>query len=151
MPNKILVATVITLTWIAQLLRCSGMRLRTCSGPIMAVSNDENAKIISFDRPVSSIELSYEEAQHLANSLLRNGNSRLSENLRGLLESGFFNQPRTFVEIRSNINEQGITVRSASLHVLVNGLVEKGILLRDGKRRMFTYTVNLVSIPIKSQ
>jgi hypothetical protein len=117
----------------------------------MTVSNDENSKIISFDRPVSSIELSYEEMQHLAYSLLRNGNSKLSENLRSLLESGFFNQPRTFVEVRSAINEQGITVRSASLHVLVNDLVEKGILSRDGKRRMFTYVVNLVSLPTKAQ
>jgi hypothetical protein len=125
------------------------LRLKTSSGVGILVREGENDKLISFDRQVSTVELSYPEARHLAYSLVRNG-GRLSEKLRQMVESGFFQFPRSFADIRLAFQEEGIAVRSASVHVLVNGLVERGILLRDGKRRAYTYRMNLPKLHAKS-
>jgi predicted transcriptional regulator len=91
------------------------------------------------------MELTYEEARSLASALGKEKQVKLSKVMQQLTESGFFHDPRSFADIREKLQTYGIRVRSASLHVLVTNLVERGILVREGTRRSFTYTKPLVT------
>jgi hypothetical protein len=115
------------------------MEMDTEAGLKLRVANSEGGKIIAFERPTAAIELTLEEARRLAYVLGKEKQAKLSQAMLQLVNGGYFAQPKSFSEIRETLQGNGMRVRSASLHVLVTNLVERGTLKRNGERRSFTY------------
>jgi hypothetical protein len=115
------------------------MEMNTEAGVRIRVSNGESGKIVAFECPTATIELTDEEGKRLAYVLGKEKQAKLSQVVRQLLGDGYFTQPRSFTEIREALQGSGVRVRSASLHVLLTNLVERGTLNRKGERRSFTY------------
>jgi hypothetical protein len=115
------------------------VEIMTSSGVRILVRNGETGKLLSFDQPVATIELTYEEARRLAYAFAKEKQAKLSKGINQLLEDGYFRDPRSFSEIRERLLADGLRAKSASLHTLVTNLVERGILARNGSRRSFTY------------
>jgi len=115
------------------------MELTTEAGARVLVTMSENGRLLIFDRRVATLELTDEEALRLARALGREKQVRLSQVIHELIGNGYFAQARSFVDIRDRLRSDGLRVKSASLHVLVTNLTERGQLTREGSRRAFTY------------
>jgi len=117
------------------------MEIETASGVKVLVNGAETGKLLAFDRSISVVELTREEALCLAHALAREKQVKLSQAIRQLMESGYLNQPRSFGDIREKLRADGLRVKSPSLHVLVTNLAERGQLIRKGTRRAYVYTL----------
>jgi len=116
------------------------MEMNTESGIRLRVTNSEGGKIVAFEQPAATVELTIEEARRLAYVLGKGKQAKLSQSIQQLLSNGYFAQPKSFSDIRETLQANGIRVRSASLHILLTNLVERGSLKRKGERRSFRYS-----------
>jgi hypothetical protein len=116
------------------------MEIETASGVKVLVNGAEAGKLLVFDRSVSALELTREEALCIAHALGREKQLKLSQAIRQLMENGYLSQPRSFGDIREKLQADGLRIKSPSLHVLITNLAEKGQLMRKGTRRAYVYT-----------
>jgi hypothetical protein len=117
------------------------MELLTVSGKKLLVTNGERGKLLAFDGPVATVELTDEEALRLAYALGKQKQAKLTQSLRQLGDSGFLKEPRTFSDIKGRLESSGIVVKSSSLHVLLNNLVERKEVSRKGSKGAYAYSI----------
>jgi len=115
------------------------MEIETASGVKVLVNGAETGKLLVFDRSVSALELTREEALCLAHALGREKQVKLSQAIRQLMDGGYLSQPRSFSDIREKLRADGLRIKSPSLHVLITNLTERGQLIRQGTRRTYVY------------
>jgi len=117
------------------------VNLRVSSGVRVSINEDQGTKVLVFDQPVRALSLEPEEAAKIGASLYRDKRSAILPNLVTLVESGFFNTPRSFVEIRGALEELCPKVRPSSVVMSLATLNHKHIIRRTGKRRNYMYVV----------
>ncbi len=116
------------------------MELRLCSGVTVSIQENGSFKLLFFDRPVKAMELSKTESAQLGTLLLKgDGYSGVTAALRGLVQSGFFGNSKTFAQIRMELSSTGINAASTSLNRILTKLVEQGELSRSGNRGSYSY------------
>ncbi len=115
------------------------MYLKLANGVTVAIREDEGQKVLVFDQNVRAIALEPEEATQIGASLYRSKNTVILPNLVHLIESRFFDQARTFTDIRKELTKGVPNAKSSSLVMALNSLVAKQILIRSGKRGEFVY------------
>ncbi|NVM29192.1 MAG: hypothetical protein HWN65_10145 [Candidatus Helarchaeota archaeon] len=118
------------------------MNVETRTGIKISVINEENSnsKILMFDKPVQALELTLDEAIKLGTSMIRDKKIGITTELRKLKFNGYFKTPRSFKDIKNELQKTRITVKAASLNVILSKLVEKEELSRIGERRSYLYT-----------
>lgn len=116
------------------------MDIKTESGIKVSVARDLDAKILMFDKPVRILSLTELESRRLSASLNRDSKIRLTGGLRDLITNGFFKKEKKFSEIKGKLKSEGLKVKSGSLSVVLEKLVDRGELMREGKRRSYKYS-----------
>jgi len=119
------------------------MELEATSGVRVFISTGENGKILAFDRRVATVEFTQEEAVRLARSLVREKQAKLGQAIRQLIDNGYFEEPKSFADIRDRLQSIGLKIKSASLHVVVTNMVERGLLMRKGSPRSYVYVMEV--------
>jgi hypothetical protein len=116
------------------------MELLTLSGKKLLITNGERGKLLAFDSPVATVELTDDEALRLAYALGKQKQAKLTQSLRQLIDSGFLKKPKSFADVKNELEGNGIVVKSSSLHVLLTNIVERGELSRKGSKGAYTYS-----------
>ena len=115
------------------------MDVKTQSGIGVSIVEEKGSKILSFDRPVKAIELTKEESTRLGMSLVRDVQSGVTGEVRKLITSGFFNEPKKFGAIKSELKNRGISIKPSSLNVILIKMVERKEIIRIGQKRFYLY------------
>ena len=115
------------------------MDLKLCSGIKVSIQENGNSKFLLFDRPIKAMELSQEESTQLGSSLMKGSRLGVTAELRNLISSGFFVDPKTFANIKSELFQKGVQVKTTSLNTVLTKMVEKGELLKQGQRGSYLY------------
>jgi hypothetical protein len=116
------------------------MDLELTSGIKISIQESGNSKIVLFDKPVKTMELSGEESARLGAALKRNGRTGVTAELRNLIDAGFFKEPKTFHGIKTELFQKGVETKATSLNMLISKMVERGELTRIGKKGAYTYS-----------
>lgn len=116
------------------------MNMRTESGIKVSVTRDLDTKVLMFDKPVRILSLTDVESRRLSASLIRDSKTRLTGELRELINNGFFKKEKEFSEIKRKLRSKGLKVKSGSLSVILEKMVDRGELKREGKRRSYKYS-----------
>jgi hypothetical protein len=117
------------------------MELLTVSRRKVLITNGERGKLLAFDSPVATVELTEEEALRLAYALGKQKQAKLTQSLRQLLDSGYLKTPKNFSDIKDQLENDGITVKSSSLHVLLTNMVERREVTRKGPKGAYAYSI----------
>lgn len=115
------------------------MNLKLSSGVRISVQNNGISKLLLFDRHVRVVELTREESMKLGVSLTENQQTGVTAELRNLIESGFFSEPRSFRSIKTELFQRGVETKAASLNRILTKMIRKGELKRKGQRRSYLY------------
>ncbi len=115
------------------------MDLKLCSGIKVSIQENGNSKFLLFDRPVKTMELSQEESTQLGSSLIKGSRLGITSELRNLIMSGFFLDPKNFATIKSELFQKGVQVKATSLNTVLAKMVEKGELIKQGERGAYLY------------
>ncbi len=115
------------------------MNLKVSSGVRISIGEDQGTKVMIFDQPVRTLSLEPDEAAKIGASLYRDKRSAIFPSLVTLVESGFFDEPRTLVEIRSALKSFSPNLRPSSVVMSLTTLCHKRIINRTGKRRNYRY------------
>ncbi len=115
------------------------MEMKLTNGVRVSILDEEGQKVVKFDQPVRVIELDPREATHIGASLYRSKRITLLPYLLNLAETGFFETPRSFGEVKSKLSQLNIKATSGTVTMCLAALVNKGLLARTGKRRSYAY------------
>jgi hypothetical protein len=115
------------------------MQLKLANGVTVSIREDEGTKLLVFDHNVRAIALESTEATRIGALLYRSKNSVIFPTLVSLVESGFFDQPRTFVDVRNTMRSLNPNTKLSSLSMALSKLHEKKILSRTGNQRQYVY------------
>ena len=115
------------------------MNVKTNSGIEIFVEDTKKSKFIMFDKPVRTIELSREESARLGATLIRDSKIGITADLRKLVDESYFLKPKKFREIKEELYNHGVPVKSASLNVILTKMVERGELVRTGQKGFYLY------------
>ncbi|MFQ6051021.1 MAG: hypothetical protein ACE5K4_04955 [Candidatus Hydrothermarchaeota archaeon] len=118
------------------------MEMRTQSGLKITIFEEEGLKVISFNKPIKATGLTKEESIRLGTMLMRDVQTGITAEIRKLINEGFFKRERRFGEIKKELLSRGVPVKSASLNIVLNKMVEKNELLRTGEPRSYLYRQN---------
>jgi len=115
------------------------MDLKLGSGLKISVQENGDSKLLVFDKPVKMMELSLDESTKLGSSLIKGARIGITSELRNLIGSGFFSEPKTFSSIKTELFLKGVETRATSLNMLLTKMVERGELIRVGKKGTYKY------------
>jgi hypothetical protein len=115
------------------------MEIKTKVGVQVEVRANGSSKIMSFDKPVRSIELTNEESAHIGTLLSVHSKTGITTELRKLIIEKYFSTPRSFGDIRRQLHHKSIDVKSASLNTILGKMVERKELVRSGTRGAYLY------------
>lgn len=115
------------------------MEVKTKVGIKVEVESNGSSKIISFDKPVRSIELTKDESRHVGSLLTLGAKTGITAELRKLIIEKFFASPRSFRNIKEELHEKGVETKSASLNTILSKMVERKELVRVGTRGAYLY------------
>lgn len=116
------------------------MDIKVDSRVRISIVDDEGSKIMTFDRPVRIVEFTREEASRLGASLIRGHDQvGITAELRKLIDSGFFSEPKRLGEIKKELYHKGVPVKLASLNVVLSKLVGRRELGKSGQRGFYKY------------
>jgi len=116
------------------------MDLKLSSGIKVSIQENGNSKLVLFDKPVKVMELTIEESTRIGASLIKGGRMGITAELRNLIDSGFFSDPKNFSNIKAQLFLKGVETRATSLNMMITKMVEKGELVRTGKKGAYMYT-----------
>ncbi len=121
---------------------CQWLEIDAESGVKVKVEHGDNgSRLVMFSRPVKVLELSTEEATTVGSSLIRDRQTVLTPSLRALKQAGFFRKPRSFAEIKKELRERGLKIKSTSLNMALVKLVDRQEVARTGKTGSYLYQV----------
>jgi hypothetical protein len=115
------------------------MEIKTKSGIQVDVHLEGHSKILTFNKPVRSIELSKEESAHIGTLLGLNAKTGITAELRKLVIENYFAVPKSFGDIKKELHRKGVEVKSASLNTILGKMVERQELSRTGTRGAYLY------------
>jgi hypothetical protein len=115
------------------------LRIKTEANVQVSVMEEGDYKILCFDKPVRQIGLSKLEASSLGFALKQGKNYGITDELRTLIKEGFFKEKKRFSDIRSKLAELDIFPQPSSLNVVLNKMVTRGEILREGKPKGYKY------------
>jgi len=115
------------------------MEVKTKVGIKIEVQPNGASKIMTFDKPVRSIELTKDEARHIGNLLALEAKTGITAELRKLVIEKFFSTPRSFRDIKEELYKKGVEAKSASLNTILSKMVERKELTRLGTRGAYLY------------
>jgi predicted GTPase len=115
------------------------MKIKTQAGVSITISSEGASKIMSFDKPVRAVELTKEEMLQVSMALASDAKVGIAAEVRKLLLEGFFENPRSFADIKKVLAEKGVRVKSASLNTILNKMIERNELVKSGKRGSYLY------------
>lgn len=115
------------------------MEVKTTVGINVEVQSKGLLKIMTFDKPVRSIELTKDESAHIGSLLMLNAKTGITAELRKLLIEKFFSSPRSFRDVKNQLYKKGIEAKSASLNTILSKMVERQELIRIGSRGAYLY------------
>lgn len=113
--------------------------MKLSSGIRVSVQENGDSKLLLFDRPAKVIELTREESTRLGSSLLKGGRVGITAELRNLIDSGFFSEPKNFSGIKSELFLKGVETKATSLNMVLTKMVERGELIRIGEKGTYMY------------
>lgn len=115
------------------------MDLKLSSGLKVSVQENGDSKLLLFDRPVKVMELTREESTRLGSSLIKGGRVGITAELRNLIDSGFFSEPKNFGSIKTELFLKGVETKATSLNMMLTKMVERGELIRVGEKGAYMY------------
>jgi hypothetical protein len=115
------------------------MEVKTKVGIQIEVLANGSSKIMSFDKPIRSIELTNNESAHIGSLLTRNAKTGITTELRKLAFEKFFSSPRSFRDIKNQLHKRNVDVKSASLNTILGKMEERKELVRIGTRGSYLY------------
>ena len=115
------------------------MNLQLANGVKVTVREENGNKVLLFDQSVRALDLEPTEAAQIGASLYRSKNTIVFPVVVRLMETGFFNHPRTFKEVVGAVHGENPTIRANSVIMVLRILISKGLLSRTGKRRSYLY------------
>jgi len=115
------------------------MDLTLSSGIRVSVQENGTTKILLFDKPVKAMELTREESTKLGASLIKGASTGTTAELRNLISSGFFSEPKNFSSIKAELFLSGVETKATSLNMILTKMVERGELIREGEKGMYMY------------
>jgi hypothetical protein len=63
----------------------------------------------------------------------------ITAEIRNLIDSGFFSEPKNFSAVKTELFMKGIETKATSLNMIITKMVERGELIRMGKKGAYTY------------
>ena len=121
------------------------MEVETKVGIKVEVQSNGSLKVVTFDKPVRSIELTKDESRHIGSLLTLEAKTGITAELRKLVFGKFFSAPRSFRNIKEELHKNGIEAKSASLNTILSKMVERKELVRVGTRGAYLYQQPLKS------
>jgi hypothetical protein len=118
------------------------MEVKTKVGVQVEVRANGSSKIMAFDKPIRSIELTNDESAHIGTLLAMDVKIGITSELRKLLIENFFFSSRSFRDIKGQLQKKGIEAKSASLNTILGKMVERQELIRTGTRGAYLYQKN---------
>jgi len=115
------------------------LEVKTKVGVQVEVQANGSSKIMSFDKPIRSIELTNEESAHIGTLLSVESKTGITSELRKLLLGGYFSLPRSFRDIKNELHGKSVDVKSASLNTILGKMIERRELMRTGTRGAYLY------------
>jgi len=115
------------------------MDLKLNSGIKVSIQENGSSKLLLFDKPVKVMELTREESTRLGSSLIKGCRTGITAELRNLINSGFFSEPKNFSSIKTELFMNGIETKATSLNMMITKMVERGELTRIGKKGAYAY------------
>lgn len=115
------------------------MEIKTNVGVHIEVRANGSSKIMSFDKSVRSIELTKDESAHIGTLLIMGAKTGITAELRKLIIEKFFSSPRSFRDIKNQLHNKNVDVKSASLNTILSKMVERQELVRTGTRGAYLY------------
>jgi hypothetical protein len=115
------------------------MQKRLANGVNLMIKDENGHKILLFDQNVRALDLEPLEATQIGASLYRSRNTVVYPVVVHLLETGFFNVPRTFKEVADAVHKENPAIRANSVIMVLRILHGKALLSRTGKRRNYQY------------
>jgi hypothetical protein len=115
------------------------MEVKTKVGVQVEIRANGSSKIMSFDKPIRSIELTNDESAHIGTLLSVDSKTGITAELRKLVIEKFFNSPRSFRDIKQQLLQINVDVKSASLNTILGKMVERKELIRSGTRGAYLY------------
>jgi hypothetical protein len=115
------------------------MQIKTKVGVKVEVQSNGSSKIIFFDKPVRSIELTKDESRYIGTLLTIETKTGITAELRKLIIKKFFSTPRSFRNIKEELHKKGVETKSASLNTILSKMVERRELIRIGTRGAYLY------------
>jgi len=97
-----------------------------------------DTKTLVFESPVRQLGLTKKECVKLGTYLMSMKNEGITNEVRDLIVDGFFDDPRSFGEIKEKVDE---SVKRSSLASVLSNLCEREELERKGTRRNYRYCV----------
>lgn len=115
------------------------MEVKTKVGVQVEVRANGSSKVMSFDKPIRLIELTKEESAHIGSLLIRGAKTGITAELRKIIIEKFFSSPRSFRDIKNQLQGKNVAVKSASLNTILGKMVERQELIRTGTRGAYLY------------
>ena len=115
------------------------MDIKLGSGIKVSIQENGDSKLLLFDKPVKVMELTREESTRLGSSLMKGSRIGITGELRKLIDSDFFSEPRSFSNIKTELFQKGVETRATSLNMVITKMVERGELVRVGQKGAYTY------------
>jgi len=115
------------------------MDLKLSSGLRISIVKSGDSKIVIFDKPVKEMELTKEESMKLGATLLKGTYVGVTAELRNLIDSGFFSEPKSFGHVKTELFMKGVDSRATSLNMLLTKMVERGELKKIGRKGTYEY------------
>lgn len=121
------------------------MNLKLSSGIRVSIKENETSKFLLFDRPVRVIELTKEETIKLGSSLIGSWQTGVTAELRNLISSRFFSEPKSFSDIKTELFQKEVKTKATSLNTILTKMVKRGELKRIGKKRSYLYQESILN------
>jgi hypothetical protein len=118
------------------------MEVKTKVGIQVEVRANGASKIMAFDKPIRSIELTKDESAHIGTLLAMDVRIGITSELRKLIVEDFFSSSRSFRDVKVELHQKGVEVKSASLNTILGKMVERQELIRTGTRGAYLYHKN---------
>jgi hypothetical protein len=115
------------------------MEIKTKVGIDIEIQSEGSTKILAFNKPVRSIELSKEESSHIGSLLSIDSKTGITAELRKLKVANFFASPKSFRDIKQELQKNGTSAKSASLNTILSKMIERNELCRTGTRGAYLY------------
>jgi hypothetical protein len=115
------------------------LHMRLANGVDITIRSDGEHRLLLFDQNVKVLDLEPKEATQIGASLYRAKSSVVYPVVVGLVETGFFDTPRTFREVANAARKENPSLKGNSVVMVLRILCAKGLLSRTGKRRNYVY------------